>query len=405
MRGVCLTLLVVMAAVCFAVQTQAALMVAGASASVLPYTLYVDTWADLGSGSLMGINNNNVVAGRGQPGQPTGQAFVWSETTGTVYLPTLAGTSTGIAYEINDSGVVAGISAALNPSYNRAWRYDTKNTLPDLSDDVAVDVGLKIAGSTSSRCLAINNSGAVVGFASISGTSQGFYWDGQSASAQLIPPPPGADVAGWIKADINDFGMCVGYNQFPGAGDCAVYWRPGDSTATNIDPYIEAAFGQSCTTHARGVNNLGHIVGGYMPGISPINCPYLYLNSTTVVDLAQFMTWGNGGGVANAINDKGVVVGQGQLSDGTYHAFVWIPQVPNGTTGTMIDLNSLGFTLPPGYYFYEALDVNNLGSIVGTIYNGSIFRPFALIIPEPGTLASLAAGLLALLCYAWRKRR
>ncbi|MCG2685700.1 MAG: PEP-CTERM sorting domain-containing protein [Planctomycetales bacterium] len=26
-------------------------------------------------------------------------------------------------------------------------------------------------------------------------------------------------------------------------------------------------------------------------------------------------------------------------------------------------------------------------------------------IPEPSTLALLAAGLLGLLCYAWRKRR
>jgi hypothetical protein len=27
------------------------------------------------------------------------------------------------------------------------------------------------------------------------------------------------------------------------------------------------------------------------------------------------------------------------------------------------------------------------------------------IVPEPGTLALLAAGLLGLLCYAWRKRK
>jgi len=26
-------------------------------------------------------------------------------------------------------------------------------------------------------------------------------------------------------------------------------------------------------------------------------------------------------------------------------------------------------------------------------------------VPEPGTLALLAAGLIGLLCYAWRKRR
>lgn len=372
------------------------------------------TFYDLGTGPeaatasyAYGLNNNNVVAGRAQPGLTTGQAFVWSESTGgRVFLPTLAGTATGIAYEVNDSGVVGGMSAALNPTYNRAWRYDTRNTLTDLSDDVAVDVGLKISGSTSSRCLSINSSGAVVGYASVAGTTQGFYWDGFSASAQLISPPPGGQVGGWLKADINDSGMCVGYNQFPIVGDCAVYWRPGDPTATEIDSHIEAALKVTCSSWAHGVNNAGHIVGNYKPGIDVIGRPFLYINSTTVVDLGQAMTWGTGQGAANAINDYGVVVGWGRHPNGQQRAFVWTPTQPNGTTGTMIDLNSLGFTLPEGYYFYEALDVNNLGSIVGTMFNGTTYRAFALIIPEPCTaVLVVAAGLLGLLCYAWRKQK
>jgi hypothetical protein len=30
---------------------------------------------------------------------------------------------------------------------------------------------------------------------------------------------------------------------------------------------------------------------------------------------------------------------------------------------------------------------------------------FNVIVPEPGTIVLLAAGLLGLVCYAWRRRR
>jgi hypothetical protein len=43
-----------------------------------------------------------------------------------------------------------------------------------------------------------------------------------------------------------------------------------------------------------------------------------------------------------------------------------------------------------GYYLQQKYGIS--GSYIGTV-------------PEPGTLALLAAGLAALLCYAWRKRR
>ena len=75
----------------------------------------------------------------------------------------------------------------------------------------------------------------------------------------------------------------------------------------------------------------------------------------------------------------------------------------------MIDLNSLGITLPSGYYFYDADAINNAGSIAGTLFNGTTYQAFALLaplsVPEPLTLLLAAAGLVGLLAYAWRKHK
>ena len=50
----------------------------------------------------------------------------------------------------------------------------------------------------------------------------------------------------------------------------------------------------------------------------------------------------------------------------------------------------------------------NMTSFGDPSYIGLFFVKFegsAVGVPEPGTLALLAAGLAGLLCYAWRKRR
>ncbi len=88
-----------------------------------------------------------------------------------------------------------------------------------------------------------------------------------------------------------------------------------------------------------------------------------------------------------------------------------------GTTGASF---SSGFQLGINYVVVPSVQANASGQIIGEweanpaasdqsppigIFNGFQLISGGTTIPEPGTLALLAAGLAGLLCYAWRKRR
>src|SRR5205823_5295809 len=82
------------------------------------------------------------------------------------------------------------------------------------------------------------------------------------------------------------------------------------------------------------------------------------------------------GAASAAINGRGQVGGFGRIRGGLVdHAFLWTPDVPNGTTGSMTDLGTL-----PGGSGSAAFGVNDRGQVVGCSYtnfcdptNGSAF--------------------------------
>lgn len=79
------------------------------------------------------------------------------------------------------------------------------------------------------------------------------------------------------------------------------------------------------------------------------------------------------------INSSGQVVGTAAITDITWednlgwwisHAFIWTPDTPNGTSGTMMDID------PDPTRSSWAFDINDVGQVVGNFWDGSSFRAF-----------------------------
>jgi hypothetical protein len=112
-------------------------------------------------------------------------------------------------------------------------------------------------------------------------------------------------------------------------------------------------------------------------------------------------------GQAKALYNTPVLFGLGvnnQYGAGTMNSLFTL--YGQGASGTPVPVGSLTWQyMAPGTTGHNAGDAWTVG---GNYYvqlgtDGSGVE--ATTIPEPGTLILLAAGLIGLLCYAWRKRR
>ncbi len=143
----------------------------------------------------------------------------------------------------------------------------------------------------------------------------------------------------------------------------------------------------------------GYVIGG---GWSPVYqneiilCPSTSLAAVfrwtapgagTISVSAVFQTLQNGEAQSVGVAFNNVVLNSGTLA----------------VNGSNVDVSVSNVTVNPG----DVLDVyDNANSYGNANWTGAVVSvTFTSSVPEPGTLALLAAGLAGLLCYAWRKRR
>jgi probable HAF family extracellular repeat protein len=294
-------------------------------------------------------------------------------------------------------------------------------------------VDLGTLGGNSSRAMAINATGQIVGLGhTSSGTQQAFLY-----SNGVMQDIDNSTSIASIANDINNSGEIVG-STYHSTGQHAFSYSGGIMTDIYLGTGLNTAnginnIGQIVGNNTSAINNIGQAVGlfgdsrafinsggtttllplisggyyfnnatdindhsqvvGYMESVSGYGHAFLYSNGATI-DLGTL-----GGGQYSGsfgLNNLGQVVGWSQLSNLTQHSFLY-------TDGVMWDLDYLTGS-DTGWQFKEATDINDLGQIVGYGIN-PLGQEHAFLlnpIPEPSAPVFLfvtATGIL------FRRRR
>jgi probable HAF family extracellular repeat protein len=104
-----------------------------------------------------------------------------------------------------------------------------------------------------------------------------------------------------------------------------------------------------------GINNSGHVTGRSHTSNNEFNHAFLY--DGTMHDLG---TLGGPYSEGIAINNVGQVTGVSSLDvSGPQHSFIWTPSTPNGSTGSFLDLGTLGGGYSTG------ININDIGQVTG----------------------------------------
>lgn len=251
---------------------------------------------DLGGLNPYCINNNGEIVGEITG---TGQGFIWDSQNlmrsyadlgwqdySYYYINNLSQVPTvNFATCINDLGEMAG--------HDTFWN----------SDGTTVDLGDLGGGGT--FAYDINNSGQVAGVSSTQdNVNHAFIWDEQSGIQDLDPNA----ILFSSASGINEAGDAVGSTFFNGVGLHAALWN------SQIGIQDLGSLGESYSSHASEINNYGQVVGDsfgidFSHGfLWDDNSGMRDLNDLIPFDSGWVVEWGS------SINDLGQIVGTGSLN-------------------------------------------------------------------------------------------
>lgn len=246
------------------------------------------------------------------------------------------GASSGQTTDGNKKNSLAGNQVVLGKYQATRW-LDSKPTL--------LEVPSMYQSSYATR---INKKGTVIGGGLANGGyfNRAYQWSSGGVPLEL----PTFNNRNSNANAINDQGVIVG-SVYDSLESSPVYWKNGK---LNFLPHN----GYPLEKQALDINNGGDIVGslgGYQGG--PVPFPVIWPNGGTEVYLGGL--YPEAPGIANAINDVGVIVGYSHSTPYTKEAFVW-------SNGIMTNLNKLmpdSFT-SGGNVLFDAVGVSSTNIIV-----------------------------------------
>jgi probable HAF family extracellular repeat protein len=386
-----------------------------ASLAAAQTTVALGPYALTDLGSVPGSVEPNFVWNINAYGQSTGRdevspgvhAFLWSPTTpnttvgASVDLGVTAGSHSSYGVGINSFGQVSGITHSFNGQSSFLWTPSVANT----TTGSMVALPALTSRGPNSNAWNINDTGQVVGDASIQVdlNRTAVLWSPSTPNGTTLAAidlTPGC--VDCVARDINSQGQIVGIRRLTLLGQIrTALWTPdvpNGTTGAWVD--INGMTGSFSTLLA--INDYGQFIAG--SGLWTPASP----NGSTGSRVSLGVLPGFVDSTARDINSQGAVVGYS--ADGSNrHAFIWVPNSQNASSGALTDLNSLldpvtgaGWTLEFGHALNDAgqivgvgrFDPDGAGGVLGE-QRSFLLTPMAVPEPASGVYSLLAMFLSA----------
>lgn len=206
---------------------------------------------DPAQGMANGVNINNMIVG-----VANNNAFLINN--GKQQTLTPPGSSSSIAFGINDSGVIVGqyVNGSVTPGF--VYQNGSFVTVNPTTNAMVTNVQ------------SVNNSGIAAGFYSTDGMHQhGFLYNVATKQTTLLPDPSTARTqAGGLFLTqflgINDKGVAVGYYQTNNGSQFGFLFNTATNTYTFLDDPSAAPVNGVQITQITGIDNSGMICGFYI---------------------------------------------------------------------------------------------------------------------------------------------
>jgi probable HAF family extracellular repeat protein len=345
-----------------------------------------------------GVNNRGWVTGDANlAGDQNEHAFLWRDGVMTD-LGTLGGPNSSVASAVKDEiGLIVGFAqtATVDPlgefwgatyfctALNcLGWQYLQRGFVWQNG----VMTALSTLGGNNNGALGVNNRGEIVGAAETANQDptcvapqvldfEAVIWGPKLGQIRVLPVYPGDSVA--TATAINDQGQVVGASgpcqlpSFLAFGRHAVLWQ--DDTVIYL-----GGLGGLMFNAANAINNRGQVVGqSDLPGDTATHA-FFWQNDKGMIDLGTLPTPNPISGmpdsisIANDINEKGQVVGASCDPNFNCRPFLW-------ENGVMKDLNKL---IDSSLYLTFGSGINNRGEITGSAFDPNTgIAPAFLAIP------------------------